>query len=143
VKEEQVSAENSQCSENAVTACTTTARSVEDLEVFKKAHSLTLKIYALSQNFPKDEKLALTSQMRRAAASIASNLLEGSHRLHTREYRHFVGISKGSAGELKYHALLAKDLGYISQSEYDTVRTGLEEVSRMLNGLVRSLSTQR
>ncbi len=83
--------------------------SAEDLEVFKRAHSLTLKIYQITKNFPSEEKFGLISQMRRASASICANLMEGSHRLNRKEFRQFVGIAKGSAGELKYHLLLSKD----------------------------------
>jgi len=78
--------------------------------------------------------------MRRAAASIGANLMEGGHRLNRREFRQFVGIAKGSAGELKYHLLLAEDLGYLPAGEYEELRSGLEEISKMLNGLIGSLS---
>jgi four helix bundle protein len=82
-------------------------KTVEDLEVFKRSHRLTLETYKITNQFPPDEKFGLVSQMRRAAASIATNLIEGSHRVSRAEYRYFVGIAKGSAGELKYHFLLA------------------------------------
>ncbi|MBI5968898.1 MAG: four helix bundle protein [Deltaproteobacteria bacterium] len=114
--------------------------SVEDLEVFKRSHRLTIKVYKITERFPKSELFGLVSQMRRAAASIATNLMEGSHRLNRAEYRQFVGIAKGSAGELKYHFLLAKDLGYLSEKEYLTLRGEVDEISRMLSGLVKSLS---
>ena len=71
-------------------------RSVEELEVFKKAHTLTLKIYDITGVFPTEEKFGLISQMRRAAYSIPSNLMEGGHRLNKKEYRQFANISKGS-----------------------------------------------
>jgi len=114
--------------------------SVEDLEVFKKGHDLTLRIYKASKEFPRDEEFGLTSQMRRASMSIGSNLMEGSHRLSRKEFRQFAGIAKGSTGELKYHLLLARDLGYLPQDQYGILRSDSEEVSKMLNGLVRSLS---
>lgn len=112
----------------------------EDLEVFKRAHSLTLKLYKCTKNFPTDEKYGLVSQMRRASASICANLMEGSHRLNRKEFRQFAGISKGSAGELKYHLLLAKDLDYLSKDEYSFLVQEAEEISRMLNGLTISLT---
>jgi four helix bundle protein len=112
----------------------------EDLEVFKRAHSLTLKLYKCTKNFPTDEKYGLVSQMRRASASICANLMEGSHRLNRKEFRQFAGISKGSAGELKYHLLLAKDLDYLSKDEYSLLVQEAEEISRMLNGLTISLT---
>ena len=116
--------------------------SVEDLEVFKRSHQFTLKIYRITEEFPKSEKFGLVSQMRRAAVSIPSNLIEGSHRLNRAEYRHFVGIAKGSAGELKYQLLLAKDLGYLSDKDYLPLRAEVDEISRMLSGLVKSLSAR-
>ena len=115
-------------------------KSVEDLDVFKKGHNLTLNIYKISKKFPAEEKFSLTPQMRRAAASICTNLMEGSHRLGKKEFRQFVGIAKGSAGELKYHLLLAKDLGYLPEDQFTTLRSEAEEISKMLNGLASSLS---
>jgi four helix bundle protein len=115
-------------------------KSAEDLEVFKKGHQLTIETYKITESFPQSEKFGLVSQMRRAAASMPANLIEGSQKLSRTEYRHFVSIAKGSAGELKYHFLLAKDLGYISASEYSTFRAEIDEISKMLNGLVKTLS---
>ncbi len=115
-------------------------RSVEELEVFKKSHKLTLNIYKITEGFPQTEKFGLVSQMRKASSSICANLLEGSHRLNRKEFRQFAGIAKGSAGELKYHMLLAKDLGYLQESEYSTLIAETEQISIMLNGLVKSLT---
>jgi len=112
----------------------------EDLEVFKRAHSLTLQIYKSTNNFPPDERFGLVSQMRRVGASICANLMEGSHKLNRKEFRQYVGIAKGSVGELKYHLLLAKDLEYLSNDKYDFLGKETEEISKMLNGLVKSLS---
>jgi four helix bundle protein len=117
--------------------------SVEELVVFKRAHQLTLRIYQISGKFPVDEKFGLVSQMRRAAASIATNLIEGSYRLNRPEYRQFVGIARGSSGELKYHVLLAKDLGYLKESDYTALRAELDEISKMLMGLAKSLASRK
>ena len=87
-------------------------KSVEDLDVFKLAHQLTLEIYRFTATFPKEEAFSLVTQMRRAAASVGMNLMEGAMRLSSREYRQFVGIARGSAGEVCYQLLLAKDFGY-------------------------------
>lgn len=114
--------------------------SVEELEVFKRSHKLTLNIYKVTEDFPQTEKFGLVSQMRRAASSVCTNLLEGSHRLTRKEFRQFVGIAKGSVGELKYHMLLAKDLGYLQKNEYPMLITEIEQISIMLNGLVKSLT---
>jgi four helix bundle protein len=114
-------------------------KSVEDLEVFKKTHLLVLKIYELTKQFPSDEKYGLIPQIRRAAYSIPSNLMEGSNRLGSKEYRQFVGIARGSAAELKYQLLLAKDLGYIPAAKYNEIEKEILEISRMLMGLANTL----
>jgi len=113
--------------------------SAENLKVFEKSHLLTLNLYQLTRSFPTEEKFGLTSQIRRSSSSICANLMEGSHRNNTGEYRQFAGISRGSAGELKYHLLLAKDLQYISENNYKKCLGTVNEVSKMLHGLVKSL----
>ena len=115
---------------------------VENLEVFKKAHQLTLTLYRITSMFPSDEKFGLTSQTRRASGSICANLIEGSHRNNRAEYRQFSGIARGSAGELKYHILLAKDLGYIDNGEYDELIKEINSITKMLFGLITSLAPQ-
>lgn len=120
-----------------------TVNSVEDMEVFKKAHEVVLEVYEITNTFPDVEKFAMVSQMRRAAYSIPSNLMEGGCRLNKKEYRQFAGIAKGSTGELKYFLLLSKDLGYISEEKYLTLRKSAEEVSKMLNGLIRALTERQ
>jgi four helix bundle protein len=110
---------------------------VEDLDVFKRSHQLTLHVYKISQALPPDEKYGLSSQMKRAAASICTNLMEGSYGLKCGVYRQFVGIARGSCGELKYHLLLAKDSGYISENDYLSYRGELDEISKMLKGLAK------
>jgi four helix bundle protein len=75
-------------------------KSVEDLDVFKLAHQLALKAYAVTRKFPKEETFSLVNQMRRAAASVGMNLMEGSMRLGSKEYRQFIGIARGSGGEV-------------------------------------------
>ena len=113
--------------------------SVEDLVVFKKSHQLTLDLYDLTKKFPADEKFGLISQIRRASSSICANLMEGSHRNNRKEYRQFVGIARGSVGELKYHILLAKDLGYIDDS-YNMFIEEINSISKMLFRLKNSLT---
>ena len=71
---------------------------VEELDVFKLSHASTLEVFEITKSFPEEEKFGLISQMRRAAYSIPMNLMEGAHRLGSKEYRQFVGIAKGSAG---------------------------------------------
>ena len=112
----------------------------EDLTVFKNAHELTLEIYRVTKNFPQDEKWGLTNQIRRAAASICSNLIEGSHRNNRLEYRQFAGIANGSAGEVKYQLQLARDLGYIDIDRYAGLKEKSDDICKMLRGLIKSLN---
>jgi four helix bundle protein len=114
-------------------------RKVEDLDVFKLSHSLALKIFELTKNLPEEEKFGLISQMRRAAYSIPINLMEGAHRLSSREYWQFVGIARSSAGEIKYQLLLIKDLKYIPENMYFNLLSEYERVSQMLTKLAKSL----
>jgi len=115
---------------------------VEDLIVFKKAHKITLELYKKTASFPKEEKYGVIGQLRRAAASINANLLEGSSRISTKEYRQFVGIARGSAGELKYHLMLVRDLSYILISEYESYICEVEEICKMLTGLIKKLENK-
>lgn len=112
---------------------------VEELDVFKLSHSLTLEIYGITKSFPDAEKFGLISQMRKAAYSIPMNLMEGAHRLSSKEYRQFIGIARGSTGEIKYQLLLVRDLNYISESEYSDLTSKYERVSQMLTQLAKSL----
>ena len=114
-------------------------KKVEDLDVFKLSHSLALEIFELTKAFPEEEKFGLISQMRRAAYSIPMNLMEGAHRLGPKEYRHFVGIAKGSAGEVRYQILLVKDLEFISRETYASLASRYERVTQMLTKLAKSL----
>jgi four helix bundle protein len=115
-------------------------KSVEDLDVFKLAHQLALKTYSLTKKFPREETFSLVDQMRRAASSVGMNLMEGAMRLGNTEYRHFVGIARGSAGELCYQLLLAKDLQYISEDVYRELRAGYDRVIQMLYRLSQTLN---
>lgn len=89
---------------------------IEDMDVFKLAHELTLRVYKITNNYSDIERFGLISQMRRASGSICMNLMEGSHRISKNEYKHFVSISKGSCGELKYQHCTIE---FIDKSLYD------------------------
>ena len=108
----------------------------EDLEVFKKAHKVALCIYEMISNFPKDEKYGLSSQMKRAAVSINSNLMEGNARKTDGERKQFIGISRGSAAELQYQIMLAKDLNLIDDAVANILIDELKQISRMLSKLM-------
>lgn len=110
-----------------------------DLEVWKKSHNLVLKIYQLTASCPKAETYALIDQLRRAAYSVSANIVEGQSRNTTREYRSFLYNARGSVEEVRYFLLLSKDLGYIDQTMYKIIESEYETVSKMLNGLIKSL----
>ena len=114
-------------------------KSVEELDVFKLAHQLALETYRLTKGFPKEETFSLVDQMRRAAASVGMNLVEGSRRLSSKEYRQFVGVARGSAGEVCYQLLLARDLGYVSPDVYGDLRPKYDRVIQMLTRLSQTL----
>ena len=115
-------------------------KSVEDLDVFKLSHQLALKIYFITTKFPREEIFSLVDQMRRAASSVGMNLMEGAMRLSSKEYRQFVGIARGSAGEVCYQLLLAKDLQYINQETYRELRSDYNRVIQMLSRLSQTLN---
>lgn len=102
------------------------------LKVWDKAHQLTLEIYAASKRFPKDELFGLTSQIRRASSSVAANIAEGSGRRSRKEFMYFLGVAIGSVSEVEYFLILAKDLTYLDQLQYQNINTLADETKRML-----------
>jgi|SRR5215472_7343049 len=114
-------------------------RNFRDLEVWTQSHQLTLDLYRTTAAFPNTEKFGITSQIRRAAASIPANLSEGCGRWSDGEMARFIQIAMGSASELDYFLLLATDLDYIGQEEYQKLVSRLNRVRRMLTGLFKSL----
>lgn len=111
----------------------------ERLEAWQAAHRLTLVIYEVTLALPDDERYGLVAQMRRAAVSVPSNLVEGSVRAGCREYRRFVGVALGSLFELRYQVHLCLDLGYLSRAQVEQVMEQVEVTSRLVWGLYRSL----
>ncbi|MCA9889215.1 MAG: four helix bundle protein [Anaerolineae bacterium] len=109
------------------------------LIVWQKSHQLTLEIYKLTGEFPKQEAFGLTSQMRRAAASVPTNIAEGSGRGTSSELARFLDIASGSICELEYQLILAHDLKYIALSSYEKIDNDLQEVKRMLAGFIRTI----
>lgn len=110
-------------------------RNYKDLRVWEEAHRLTLAVYKATQALPKDERFGLTSQIRRASASIAANLAEGCGRRSDGEMGRFVQIAMGSGSELSYHLLLARDLGFVSEERHAELNASLKRVLRMLSAL--------
>ncbi len=99
---------------------------------------LVKDVYALTSSFPQQERYGLTAQIRRAAVSIPSNIAEGAARNTRREFRHFLGISRGSLSELDTQLLIAKSLGYVENTQ--TMDETLERVFALLGGLINSLN---
>jgi four helix bundle protein len=112
------------------------------LMVWEKAHTWVLKIYRLTKRFPDDDRFGLTSQLRRAAASIPANIAEACGRGGKLEFSRFIQIAMGSAAEAEYHVLLAKDLGYLKEADYDSVGAAVVEIKRMLASLLKSARGQ-
>jgi four helix bundle protein len=113
------------------------------LKVWEEGHQMTLTAYKITGEFPKQELFGLTSQIRRCSASIPANIAEGCGRVGNSELHRFLQIACGSASELEYHLLLAKDLGYLSPAIYDSVRKGLLDLKRMLVALTRKVGSER
>jgi four helix bundle protein len=113
------------------------------LTVWAKAHRLALSIYGLTVDFPRHELYGITSQMRRAGASIAANIAEGYGRGGDGEFQHFLNIAAGSAVELEYFLLLARDLNMLAADHYAKLQEEVIEVQRMLSGLLRTVANTR
>jgi four helix bundle protein len=109
------------------------------LSVWGKAHSLVIEIYKITADFPKSELFGLTSQIRRAAASIPANIAEGCGRDSDSDFARFIQISLGSKSELEYHLLLAHDLNLINDTNYDNLNIRVIELKRMLTSLIKKL----
>ena len=113
------------------------------LQVWQKAHQLTLAVYRVTASFPRAELYGLTTQLRRSSASIAANLAEGCGRNGDAELARFCSIAMGSASELDYHLLLASDLKLINSTDYTDLLQQASEVKRMLTGLLQKLTADR
>ena len=111
------------------------------LKVWQRSVDFVTKIYQLTEKFPRNELHGLTSQMRRAAVSIASNLAEGAGRESKKEFMQFLSISQGSVSELETQLIIAHRLGYCSEIDY--LLTELDEISKMIIGLRRSVKQRR
>ncbi|EAR21663.1 four helix bundle protein [Nitrococcus mobilis] len=109
----------------------------KDLSVWQAAMELAKVIYAMTADFPKEERYGLVSQMRRAAVSVPSNIAEGAGRGSAREFHQFLTIARGSLSELETQALLARDLGFMRQS--DDLMAMITRIFQMITGLQRSL----
>lgn len=118
-------------------------KNFEDLKVWQKSVDLAETVYRLVANFPKDEKFGLVSQMTRAAVSVASNIAEGSARESDKEFVRFLYIARGSLAELKTQFIIARRVGLARQETIDEVFGSVDEIARMLNGLIKNLTSDQ
>jgi len=114
-------------------------QSFRDLEVWKRSIQMTVSIYRLTQGFPKDEIYGLTSQMRRSAVSVPSNIAEGHGRLNKGEYRQFLGIARGSNFELQTQLEIARALGKGDSKLIDETESQSHEVGKMIFGILERI----
>ena len=117
----------------------TTMQDFRKLVVWQKAHRLTLDTYRATTSFPKEEAYGLTSQVRRASSSIPANIAEGCCRSSDGEFRRFLYYATGSASELEYHLLLARDLDFLDQQNYTLLNDQLSEIKRILITFIKKL----
>ena len=114
-----------------------------DLNAWRKAHDFVLRIYKTTKNFPKEELYGITSQLRRATASIAANIAEGFSRYHYNDKIRFYHNARGSVSETQNFLFLARDLSFLKEKEFTEVFDLSEEVNKLINGLVRSIENQK
>lgn len=119
------------------------SRDFRELKVWEKAHQLTLEVYKVTTSFPREELYGLTSQIRRSSASIAANIAEGSGRGGAAELGRYLQMAMGSASELEYHLLLARDLNILATAAYDLLEQRVTEVKRMLASFIQKLTADR
>jgi four helix bundle protein len=117
-------------------------KSHRDLEVWRKSVHLGLHLYEATAAFPADERFGLTSQIRRAGVSIASNIAEGYGRGSTKDYVRFLRVARGSLHEIDTQCLFAVKLKYLEVAKYRELLEEVEEIGRMLGGLIRSIERQ-
>ena len=118
-------------------------RDFRKLNVWHKAHQLTLDVYVATKRFPKDELYGLTSQSRRSAASIPANIAEACGRGGDGDFSRFLQIAAGSASELEYHLLLAHDLNLLDHQTHEQLAASVREVKQMLTSFIQKVKRDR
>lgn len=114
-------------------------KSFKDLKIWQKGIEIVTDIYTLTMKFPKEELFSLTSQLRRSAISIPSNIAEGFKRFHNKEYKQFLFITLGSCAELETQIIIAKELKYIDENEEVKLVEKLDHICRMTSSLIKKL----
>ena len=118
-----------------------TVKSFEELTIWQESRKFTNKIYALTKKFPKEELYGLTSQIRRAAVSIMSNIAEGFDRRSDKELSNFLSIARGSTAEVQNNLYIALDLKYISQTEFNLLYQEAKKIAQQINSLMTYLKS--
>lgn len=118
-------------------------KNFRELKVWERAHQLTLSIYKVTTTLPREELYGLTSQIRRSRASIAANIAEGCGRGSEADFARFLHIAMGSASELEYHLLLARDLNFLHQLAYENLDRAVTDKKRMLTAFIQKLTADR
>ena len=116
--------------------------SYRELVVWQKSIDLVGRIYSITRNYPAEEKFGITSQMRRAATSIPANIAEGQARRNTGEFLQSLGIARGSLAELETFLILSANLGFVATPDSENLLSDCAEINKMLNALIKSLSTR-
>ena len=117
-------------------------RDYKKIKAWQFADTVVIKIYTLTRSFPREELYGLCSQIRRAAISVASNIAEGAGRVHKKEYLNFLYIAKGSLAEVDYLCYFSNQIGYINQFEYSDTKQLLENTTKTLAGLIKSVAKE-
>ena len=112
----------------------------QKLEAWSKAIELVTDLYKCTERFPATERYGLTSQLRRAAISIAANIAEGAGRRSKREFAHFLSNSQGSASEVETELIIAHKLGYLDEKTFSRLLSQLDRISRLITGLGRYIT---
>ncbi len=114
-------------------------KNFRDLKVWTKAHQLALNIYHVSKSFPKEEQFGITSQIRRAALSIPTNIAEGCGRGSDSDFARFIQIAFGSASEVEYQIFFCRELHFIQENIYSTLSNDVIEIKKSLTALLKKL----
>jgi four helix bundle protein len=113
--------------------------SFEKLEIWQLSRMLSIKIYKITSEFPKEELYGLTSQLRRAAVSVSSNIAEGNSRLSQKDKAHFIEVAFSSLMEIMNQLIISKDLDFITEEELNTFRKDIGELSNKINAFHKSI----
>ena len=115
------------------------ARDLKNIKAWRYADDLAVLVYTKTKSFPREELYGITSQLRRAVASVPTNIAEGASREHKKEYLHFLYVSRGSVAETEYLLHLSKRIGYLSDDNYKEVENLRKTTARTLQGLINSV----